>query len=126
VNPTDVAAVIAGAGIGGGLRYMVSWWTIERWGGSLPWGTFAVNISGAFLLGIVMAVSSERALIPPVWRLFLGVGILGGYTTFSTLSYESIVLMERGMVLQGAMNMFGTALIGLAAVTAGILVGRMV
>jgi CrcB protein len=126
MNPTDVAAVVAGAGIGGGLRYMLSWWTVERWGGSLPWGTFIVNISGAFLLGIVMAVSAERALIPPVWRLFLGVGILGGYTTFSTLSYESIVLMERGLYLQGAINMFGSALLGLAAVFAGILVGRMV
>ncbi len=97
MNPTDIAAVVAGAGIGGGLRYMLSWWTVERWGGSFPWGTFIVNISGAFLLGIVMAVSAERALIPPVWRLFLGVGILGGYTTFSTLSYESVVLDAAGI-----------------------------
>lgn len=126
MNPTDIAAVVAGAGIGGGLRYMLSWWTVERWGGSLPWGTFIVNISGAFLLGIVMAVSAERALIPPVWRLFLGVGILGGYTTFSTLSYESVVLMQRGFLMQGALNMFGSALVGLVAVFAGILVGRMV
>ncbi len=126
MNPTDVAAVVAGAGIGGGLRYVLSWWTVERWGGSLPWGTFIVNISGAFLLGIVMAISAERALIPPVWRLFLGVGILGGYTTFSTLSYESIVLMQRGLYLQGALNMFGSAAVGLAAVFAGIMVGRLV
>ena len=126
MNPTDIAAVVAGAGIGGGLRYMLSWWTVERWGGSLPWGTFIVNISGAFLLGIVMAVSAERALIPPVWRLFLGVGILGGYTTFSTLSYESVVLMQRGFLMQGTLNMFGSALVGLVAVFAGILVGRMV
>jgi CrcB protein len=126
VNPSDVAAVVAGAGIGGGLRYVLSWWAVERWGGAFPWGTFIVNISGAFLLGIVMAISAERALIPPAWRLFLGVGILGGYTTFSTLSYESVVLMQRGLLVQGALNMFGTALIGLAAVTAGILVGRMI
>ena len=126
VNPTDIAAVVAGAGIGGGLRYVLSSWIAERWGASLPWATFVVNISGAFLLGVVVALSVERSLIPPAWRLFLGVGILGGYTTFSTLSYESISLMQRGFVMQGALNMFGSALAGLAAVVAGMLVGRMV
>jgi CrcB protein len=125
VNLAGIAAVVAGAGIGGGLRYILSEWIAERWGASFPWGTFVVNISGAFLLGLVMALSVERSLIPPAWRLFLGVGILGGYTTFSTLSYESIALMQRGLVMQGALNMFGSALAGLAAVFAGILVGRM-
>jgi CrcB protein len=126
VNAADIAAVVAGAGIGGGLRYILSFWIAERWGASFPWATFLVNISGAFLLGVVVALSVERSLIPPAWRLFLGVGILGGYTTFSTLSYESIALMQRGLVMQGALNMFGSAVAGLAAVVAGILVGRTV
>lgn len=125
MNMTDLAAVVAGAGIGGGLRYALGGWIADRWGASFPWGTFVVNISGAFLLGVVMTLSVERSLLPPAWRLFLGVGILGGYTTFSTLSYESIALMQRGLVLQGALNMFGSALAGLAAVFAGLLVGRM-
>ena len=125
MNPADIAAVVAGAGVGGGMRYVVGWWIAERWGASFPWATFAVNISGAFLLGVLMALSVERSLIPPAWSLFLGVGILGGYTTFSTLSLESVVLMQRGLVMQGALNMFGSALVGLAAVMAGILVGRM-
>jgi len=123
---TDLAAVVAGAGIGGGLRYALGGWIAERWGASFPWGTFVVNVSGAFLLGIVMALSVERSLIPPAWRLFLGVGILGGYTTFSTLSYESIALVQRGLVAQGALNMFGSAVAGLVAVFAGLLVGRLV
>lgn len=122
----DIAAVVAGAGIGGGLRYAVGGWIAERWGASFPWGTFAVNISGAFVLGVVMALSVERSLLPPAWRLFLGVGILGGYTTFSTLSYESIALVQRGLYAQGALNMFGSAAAGLVAVFAGIVVGRMV
>ena len=121
----DVLAVAAGAGIGGGLRYALSVWIAERWGASFPWGTFVVNVSGAFLLGALMTLSVERSLIPPTWRLFLGAGILGGYTTFSTLSYESIALMQRGLVMQGALNMFGSALAGLAAIVAGALVGRM-
>jgi fluoride exporter len=121
----DILAVVAGAGIGGGLRYAIGLWLAERWGASFPWHTFVVNISGAFLLGIVMALSAERGVISQEWRLFLGVGILGGYTTFSTLSYESIALMERGLVLNGALNMFGSAVAGLVAVVAGVYVGRI-
>jgi CrcB protein len=59
-------------------------------------------------------------------RLLLGVGVLGGFTTFSTLSYESIALAERGLLLQGAANMFGSALLGLAAVVLGMVVGRAI
>jgi CrcB protein len=63
--------------------------------------------------------------VSPSWRLFVGVGVLGGYTTFSTLSYESIALIERGLVLSGTLNMFGSALAGLVAVVAGLVVGRV-
>jgi len=126
VRFTDLVAVVVGAGIGGGLRYAIGLWLAERWGTSFPWHTFVVNISGAFLLGIVMALSAERGLVTPEWRLFLGVGVLGGYTTFSTLSYESIALIERGLVLNGALNMFGSAFVGLVAVVAGLYVGRVI
>jgi fluoride exporter len=121
----DLVAVVAGAGIGGGLRYAVGLWLAQRWGASFPWHTFFINISGAFLLGIVMALSTQRGLIAPEWRLFLGVGVLGGYTTFSTLSYESVALLERGLVFGGVINMFGSAIVGLIAVAAGLYVGRI-
>jgi len=122
---SDIVAVVAGAGIGGGLRYSIGVWLAERWGTSFPWHTFIVNISGAFLLGIVVALSTQRGLISPEWRLFLGVGLLGGYTTFSTLSYESVALIERGLVFNGAINMFGSAVAGLVAVMAGLYLGRI-
>ncbi|MGV8082847.1 MAG: fluoride efflux transporter CrcB [Coriobacteriia bacterium] len=125
MNPGNTALVVLGAGIGGGLRYVVGGWIAERWGTSFPWHTLAVNISGAFLLGSLMALSVERGMLTPGWRLFLGVGILGGYTTFSTLAYESVALMERGLVLSGAFNMFGSGLAGLAAVFVGLVIGRM-
>jgi len=73
-----------------------------------------------------MALSIERGIVPPSWRLFAGVGVLGGYTTFSTLSYESIALMERGLVFSGALNIFGSAIAGLVAVVAGLVVGRLI
>ena len=123
---SDLVAVVAGAGIGGGFRYAVGIWLAERWGTSFPWHTFLINISGAFLLGVVMALSAERGLLSNEWRLFLGVGVLGGYTTFSPLSYESIALFERGLFLNGTLNMFGSAAVGLVAVVAGLYVGRIV
>ncbi len=123
---SDIAVVVIGAGIGGGARYVLGTVIAERWGTSFPWHTFVINITGAFLLGIVMATSVERGLLPAHGRLFLGVGILGGYTTFSTLSYESMALMERGLWTAGVLNMFGSGLVGLVAVLAGLVVGRLV
>lgn len=123
---SDIAVVVIGAGIGGGARYVLGTVIAERWGTSFPWHTFVINITGAFLLGIVMAASVERGLLPAHGRLFFGVGILGGYTTFSTLSYESMALMERGLWTAGVLNMFGSGLVGLVAVLAGLVVGRLV
>ena len=120
----DLLVVIAGAGIGGGLRYALGGWIAQRWGTSFPWHTFAINVSGALLLGVLMGLSVERDLVSAPWRLFIGVGLLGGYTTFSTLSYESMALLERGLVLDGIGNMFGSGLAGLVAVLVGLAIGR--
>ncbi len=121
-----VAGVAIGAGIGGGLRYVLGGWIAERWGTSFPWHTMVINVTGAFLLGILMALSVDRDLVSSSMRLLLGVGVLGGFTTFSTLSYESMALLQQGLVAQGMMNMFGSALLGLAAVVVGLLVGRAI
>lgn len=122
----DIAQVVVGAGIGGGLRYAFGGWIAQRWGASFPWHTLAINVSGAFLLGLLLALTTERELLHPSMRLLLGVGVLGGFTTFSTLSYESIALVERGLVLQGAANMFGSGVLGLVAALAGLALGRTI
>lgn len=122
----DLLSVFVGAGIGGGLRYSVGGWVADRWGSSFPWHTFGINMVGAFLLGLLMALSVERGLVSPEVRLFLGVGLLGGFTTFSTLSYESIALLERGLLVQGVANMMGSAMVGIAAGVAGIFLGRAI
>jgi CrcB protein len=126
VKLSNVITVVIGAGIGGGLRYALGGWVAERWSTSFPWHTMVINVSGAFLIGILMALTVERSLLPPSLQLFLGVGILGGYTTFSTLSYESIALVQQGLFVQGAANMFGSAALGMIAVVAGVLVGRVI
>ena len=118
--------VFIGGGLGAAFRHGVNLLSARLFGTVFPWHTFIINISGAFLLGLVMALSAERGVLSNEWRLFLGVGVLGGYTTFSTLSYESIALIERGLVLNGALNMFGSAFVGLVAVVAGLYVGRVI
>jgi fluoride exporter len=83
-----------------------------------------VNLSGAFLIGVLMAFSVEKGALSGDWRLFLGTGILGGFTTFSTLSYESIALMQDGLWSQGMLNMFASAALGLVAAWLGLVAGR--
>jgi CrcB protein len=122
----DIVQVVIGAGIGGGLRYVLGGLMADRWGTSFPWHTLIINVSGAFLLGVLMAVSVDRSLVAPSARLFLGVGVLGGFTTFSTLSYESIALIEQGLFVQGTANMFGSGLLGMVAAVLGVYVGRVI
>jgi CrcB protein len=123
---TSILGVFVGAGIGGVLRYAIGTWMTERTGSAFPWHTLAINVGGAFLLGVLMALASERGIVAPDVALFLGVGLLGGFTTFSTFSYESVVLLEQGLTAQAAANMFGSGALGLAAAFAGMLVGRAV
>jgi CrcB protein len=118
--------VFVGAGMGGALRYALGGWIAQRWGASFPWHTMVINVSGAFLLGVLMAIGTDRGLVSPEMRLLLGVGILGGFTTFSTLSYESVALIEQGLLVQGMANMFGSAVLGIAAAIAGLYMGRAV
>jgi CrcB protein len=84
-----------------------------------------INLSGAFLIGVLMALSLEKGVVSGDWRLFLGTGVLGGFTTFSTLSYESIALMQDGLWVAGFGNMFGSAIAGLLAAWLGLIVGRV-
>lgn len=116
--------VAVGGGIGAAARYAIGGWIAERAGGAFPWHTLVVNVSGAFLIGLVMALSLDRALIGADWRLFLTTGILGGYTTFSTLSYETVALMQQGAWWAATGNMLGSAAAGVIAVVAGLALGR--
>ncbi|PKQ29273.1 MAG: fluoride efflux transporter CrcB [Actinobacteria bacterium HGW-Actinobacteria-10] len=126
VRLTGLIQVVTGAGIGGGLRYLLGAWTTSRWGTGFPWHTLAINVVGAFLLGVLIALSVERHALSRDLLLFVGVGVLGGFTTFSTLSYESVALVLQGNALQGIGYMFGSAALGLVACAAGLLVGKLV
>lgn len=87
--------IFVGAGLGGLARYGLSEWIQDAAGAGFPWGTLVVNVSGSLMLTFVYAVL-EGTTVPPEWRAFLGIGILGGYTTFSTFSYETVRLIQDG------------------------------
>lgn len=117
--------LIAGFGAAGAVsRYAVDSGISTLTGGQFPWGTLTVNVVGAFLLGVLIALTSERLLLDHNWRIALGIGFLGSFTTFSTYAYESVRLAEDSAWLLTIANVFGMVAIGLLAALGGLALGR--
>ena len=117
--------VALGGALGAMCRFAVSNFFIRRFDTGVL-GTVFANITGAFLIGFVLTVTSERISIPPDLRRLLVVGILGGYTTFSTWMYETQLFVEKGDIERAALNIVGSTLAGLLAVWLGVIAGRAV
>jgi len=114
--------ICVGSAVGGGARYLLSGWIPKVLGSAFPYGTFAVNVIGSFLIAVVMYAGVEKALIPPTVRLALAVGVLGGFTTYSTFSYETMKSLQDGAwgiavvnVLVTVLGCLGACLLGWAA-----------
>lgn len=116
--------VALGGAAGAVTRYVVDGWVADRAGGAFPWGTLAINLSGSLVLGLLFALAIEHDLLPSTIRPPLMIGFLGAYTTFSTLMLESWRLLEDGAVGLALANIVGSSVLGLAAVSAGLLLGR--
>lgn len=112
-----------GGFVGTALRYALGGLVHRLLPPEFPWATFLVNVSGCLVIGFLAALSEERAMAPS-GRLFLMVGVLGGYTTFSTFGYETLSLAREGSHALAAANAVGQVLLGLAAVWAGMVVAR--
>jgi CrcB protein len=123
-----VEYVIIGVGgfLGANARYLVASWAAQRFGTTFPYGTFIINVTGSFLLGMFLALLQDRVAIHPHYRLFFAVGFLGAYTTFSTFSYESLRLLQEGNMLLALINLFGSLAVGLFGVVLGFGLGRLV
>jgi CrcB protein len=111
--------VAAGAGLGGLMRYTLGTWIMNRYGGRFPLGTLLINIAGSFLIGVLMTLLTERIQPHPNWRLFLVVGVLGGFTTFSSFEYETFQAMRAGARPMGLVYVSGSVLAGYMAVWLG-------
>lgn len=114
-----------GAFLGANLRYAVQTWAAGRFGASFPYGTLIANVSGSFLLGLFVTLATQRAAISPAWRLFFAVGFVGGYTTFSSFTVETLGLAQGGNWLWGAFNVLSSVLLGLTAAFLGAVVARL-
>jgi CrcB protein len=113
-----------GAIIGANLRYWVGGWAADRLGTTFPYGTLIINLTGSFVLALFMTLVTERFLLDPRWRLLVAVGFLGGYTTFSSYTYESVNLILQGQTWLGLLDLFGSSFLGGIAAVAGVLLGR--
>lgn len=119
------AATIALFCAGGGLtRYYLSGWVYSMLGRAFPYGTFVVNIVGAYLIGLIMELGLRSTLIPDTLRLGLTVGFLGGLTTFSTFSYETFALLEDGRFLVAFVNILASVALCLLFTWLGIITVR--
>jgi CrcB protein len=114
----------AGAVLGANARYLLGNWVADRWGTTFPFGTLIINVMGSLILGAFLAVTTERYLIDPRWRLFFAIGFLGAYTTFSTYTYESLQLLLDGNWGLGMLNILGSNALGLLAAVLGLAIGR--
>jgi len=107
-------------------RYLVDGAVADRTGGGFPWGTLVINATGSFVLGLLFALTAERAILPADIRGPLMIGFLGAYTTFSTWMLESWGLIESGSYAAALANLGGSVVIGLVAVAAGLIIGRAI
>ena len=117
-------------GIGGFLgaisRYGIALWIGQRWGRNFPLGTFVINVSGSFLIGLLMSLFTERFMVNPQWRLMLVVGFLGAYTTFSTFEYETGTLMKDGEWLIAGLNVVLSVFAGFVALKLGEVIAKSI
>ena len=122
----DYLLVGAGGFLGANARYVLGGLIAERLGVAFPYGTLVVNLTGSLAIGVILVLLTDRLAADPAWRLLLVVGFLGGYTTFSSYTFEALVLAETGQWARAVWYVLGSNVLGLAAAFAGVLLARAV
>jgi len=121
-----IVAVAVGGALGSTLRLLVGQWFVAKLGPGFPWGTFAINLSGAFILGIVIETAATWAGINPYLRLFLTTGVLGGYTTFSAYCYEAYALGTTGFMPAALAYTLSSVALGIVGIALGVSATRII
>jgi fluoride exporter len=119
------ACILLGAALGGVARYAAGAAIAERYGSQFPWGTLTVNMSGCFLIGLIMTVL-QRTGAHSNWGFFLVTGLLGGYTTFSSFGWETYVLLRGGFLARALLNALASTTAGCLAAWCGVFIGKIV
>lgn len=122
----DYLWVGLGGFAGANARYLLSDLIRTRLGVDFPAGTFLVNLSGSLLIGVLLTLLTERLLVDPFWRRLLVIGFLGGYTTFSSYTFEALALVEQGRWGSAALYIAGSNGLGLLACGVGIALARSI
>jgi CrcB protein len=125
MNLQFIIAVAVGGSIGSVARYLVAMGSSKLFGANFPWGVLIINVTGSFLIGAFVGLFATRWDLPQAFRIFLTVGICGGYTTFSTFSLDSYYLMERGELGAALMYMVASVCLSIGALTGGLFLTRL-
>ena len=120
--------LIIGTGgfIGAMTRYGLGTWIGEKWGRIFPLGTFIINVTGSFLIGLLMTLLTVRFTANPLWRLLLVIGFLGAYTTFSTFEYETGKLVKDSELLFASLNIILSVFFGFVALKMGEMLANFI
>jgi CrcB protein len=122
---TRLALICLGGAVGTGARYLLGGLVVRWTGPEFPYGTLLINVLGSFLIGVVQQVGLTTLLIPDTLRLVLAVGVMGGFTTYSSFSYEAIRLMENGSWLAASLYVALTTALCLGGCAVGLSLGRI-
>ena len=120
----NLVIIALGGALGAVSRFLMGNAVSKAVGSALPYGTFVINLVGCFAMGLLMTIIVDRELLSAAWRLFLCVGFLGGFTTFSSFGYEALMLLTEGRLLAALTYVSGSVVLGLAAAAAGGLCAR--
>jgi len=120
--------LIVGTGgfIGSVMRYLVQVFVEKGLTSTFPWGTFIANMAGSFIIGIVFGLADKGNILNPEWRMFLAVGICGGFTTFSSFAYNNLNMLKEHSYAQLLFNIGGSLILGILAVYLGIILVRAI
>jgi fluoride exporter len=119
-------AVGVGGFVGSIVRFWLATYIGQRMGTRFPYGTFLINVSGSFLIGVVMTILTERTHLSPTWRYLIPIGFIGGYTTFSTFEYETLRAIQDGQFTIGLLNIVLSVVLGFLMVWTGAMVGKAI
>lgn len=121
---TNIGLVALGGAVGAVLRHLTGLAALRLFGPGFPWGTLTVNIIGGFAMGLLAATVARLGPPGEAWRLLLGTGVLGGFTTFSAFSLETALMIERGAVATAGAYAIGSVALAVGALCVGLAVAR--